>query len=603
MKTISTLVFDNKSGGDSLGKRLSTSTTSPLATLFNHNGVCMNILLLPLELLEKIFKLLNQKTLYNTCLVSKQWNKAVYMVWHTIDLSKSHNHFTHLTSRIKTSISNIKSQKIKYLEAICNNLISNNGFLIPPLITSKKDGSSQQLSIFLKNYNSSSSSGNSSNSSNSINSNSNSSILYSSNSESDKQQQLYIKQQQDVSLNNSSLENNNLISDQTNNSIENTDLISNNSNLNNNSNSSNDSNNNNNSKKQKQQSKQMSVQMKLEKEIEYRIERKMFSFFVGLCNRYERIEVLDLSGCTDLRMDSLSMLVKHFSQTLRKLITRRCKSPTITDASLADLFKQQYLPKLNTLSIGEMNSVGDLTIASVCLYCPELTALGLARCSKITDQSIINLSQSPIASRLSIIGLNHLSHLQDESILALGMSSPNLSIFSVSNLKNLTSDTLSKIFLNCNLLGSIDLSGCVNIDDTVLDSISMRCHQLFQLNISRSTKVTSLAVKRVVQNCKKLSILFLCKTTVDDECILSIIENLNLLEILYASSCCNLTDTSVGAILNLGTERLGKMIVSFSFCPNISKSLLSILHSFTKTSTSPSLSSSCSDSLEDKEEF
>eukprot|EP01132_Coremiostelium_polycephalum_P008506 gene8506-10456_t len=314
---------------------------------------------------------------------------------------------------------------------------------------------------------------------------------------------------------------------------------------------------------------------KLQEEISIQLERKMESFFNGLCLRYCRVEVLDLSGCTDLKVEWLSALVSQFSLSLRKLITRRCKSPTITDQSFSEILR--HTPKLVTLSIGEMPLVGDLCMESLLKHVPSITALGLGRCHKITDKSIYMLANSPIAAQLHTIGLNQLSHLSDSSIRQLGIKSPNLTIFSVSNLKNLTSDTLSTVFLNCPSLGSIDLSGCINTDDSVLEAISINCLNLFQLNISNDSKITSCSIKLVVQKCKLIRILFVSRTMVDDDCIISIIENLNL-EVLYATGCTSLTDNSIRAFLYIGPERLGKMILNFSSCPFISQSLVSILH-------------------------
>ncbi|KAM9968629.1 hypothetical protein ACTFIW_007779 [Dictyostelium discoideum] len=542
------------------------------------NQQYMDILKLPLELLEKIFKFLEQKSLCSTSLVNKQWNHTVNLVWHTIDLSKSHSHFTHLASKVKSLSKNNKGgKKIRVLETICNNLVSNNGFLIPPL-------SNKNNPIFKKNYNSSSSSsGNNNNNNNNNNSN-------------------YIENNKEIVP----IENNNII--ESNNEKE---FIKDSLNLQfyyeNSSNKNNDNNNNNDKELtveeiifNKKQLKSNGSRSKLEKEIEDRIEKRMDHFFKSICNRFQRVEVLDLSGCTDLKMDSIMLLVRSFSQTLKKLTTRRCKSLSITDERFSQIF--QYCKKLTTLSLGEMPLIGDQTITQLSIHCPNLEALGIARCINITDKSIITLSKALVQyqaknnnsnsnsnssnnnySKLKIIGLNHLSHLSDECILMLGLScSKTLNIFSVCNLVNLTSDTLSKIFLNCRQLGSIDLSGCVNADDTVLESIAMKCGNLFQLNISRLPKVTSSSLKLVAQHCKLIRLLFISKTMVDDDCIVYCVDNLNLLEVLFASHCSNLTDVSIKSILDLGTERLSSMIVNFSSCINISTSLISILQSFTK---------------------
>ncbi|KYR02356.1 hypothetical protein DLAC_01190 [Tieghemostelium lacteum] len=485
-----------------------TTTMTSVSSSNNNNNNIQNessgdslLETLPMEIIENILKYLNQRELSITCRVSKSWNRIIYLLWHTIDLSKSHHHFTHLSSKLKQSLQKVKKNKIGYLQAIFQNLVNNNGFFIPPLVTNPDSYSNS-------NKVSSTASSANANGSGSINP-----AIFQKN----------IVQQQ-------------------------------------------------------------STAKRIQQEIQDRLEKRIENFFQTLCFRHHRIEVLDLSGCSDLKMDSLLLMVQTFSQTLQKLMTRRCKSNTMTDMAFSEIF--QYLPKLKTLAIGEMPMVGEISIGAMIHHCPLIDALGLGQCQGMNDDSIIALSKSSQAKSLHTIGLNNLSSLGDHCIRELGTHAPNLVIFSVNNIRSLTSDTLSTIFLNCSLMGSIDLSGCMQTDDSVLVSISKSCTQLFQFNISRIQKITSYSINLVIRKCKNLRILLLSKTMVDDDCVLSMIDNLNL-ETLYAPGCTGITDVSVQSFLNLGPERLSKMFINFSQCLHISQSLISILQSLTKSSLSP----------------
>ncbi|EFA81947.1 hypothetical protein PPL_05181 [Heterostelium album PN500] len=138
----------------------------------NNNNKHLTLISLPIEIIDKILHHLNQSTLSILCMVSHEWNKIINALWHTIDLSKSHHHFTHLSTKMKMSIQSLKrksgnknnnnlqdneefleqttssssslssssssssnqhKKKISSLESIVNNLISNYGFLIPGL--------------------------------------------------------------------------------------------------------------------------------------------------------------------------------------------------------------------------------------------------------------------------------------------------------------------------------------------------------------------------------------------------------------------------------------------------------------------------------------
>ncbi|EGG24962.1 hypothetical protein DFA_03207 [Cavenderia fasciculata] len=497
-----------------------TSTTTPLndITLANNTISFIN---LPLEIIDSILHLVGQSTLRSASMVSKQWNVVVNSLWHTIDLSKSHNHLTHISSKLnqlkqqnnptkqtrkKEKVANKQkkqeqddlymdktssdhdnivvtlptsstpptapttTKKLNSLESIIQNMILNYGFLIPG---SGPDSTSPP--IFQR-------------------------------------QMLRSKKvQQDISI-----------------------------------------------------------------QLDVRIER----FFSGLAVRYCRVEVLDLSGCVDMKLESLSTLAQAFSSTLTKLVTRRCRSTSMVDADFADQVIS-YLPKLETLAIGEMPYIGDKTIERAVSIAPSLKALGLGKCLTINDQAIAHLV--PIASRIKTIGLNNLTQLSDLAVRSLGVLCQNIVIFSISNMKHLSSDTLSAIALACPRLGSFDIGGCDNVDDNVLEAIASNCHQLFQFNISKCTLVSSHAIDMVIQRCRQIKILFLSKTAVDDDCILNAIDILPL-EILISIGCSNLTDRVLQSLFKIGNERLSKMIVSLNSCPHISDSLLSILQHLTKQS-------------------
>eukprot|EP01133_Synstelium_polycarpum_P003786 gene3786-4366_t len=403
-----------------------------------------------MEIVDKILHYVGQSTLAATSAVSREWHKQINNYWHTVDLSKSSKHFTHMPAKIKQEVMALQKKGTeKRLESIVANLVANYGFLVPG-----SGGSSPPLFG------------------------------------------------------------------------------------------------------------QKNTKKTLQEEIEKQLQAKIDAFFLDLPARYGRVEVLDLSGCSNLKLDSLVTLVLAFAPTLVKLMTRRCKSPTLTDVEFARGVVANA-PKLKTLY-----------------------SLGLARCSALTSEGIQRFSTSPTTKNMRTIGLNYMSQLSDASIRSLGTACTNLTIFSLSNIKHLTSDTLAKIALSCPKMGSFDISGCDKTDDFVMEAIAINCRQLFQLNISKCHRVSSHAIAHVAQHCKKIRILFLSNTMVDDDSMHTVIENLHL-EVLISIGCQNLTDKSVQRLFDIGNERLCKMLINLSLCNNISQSLIGVLQHLTKPQYTP----------------
>lgn len=171
---------------------------------------------------------------------------------------------------------------------------------------------------------------------------------------------------------------------------------------------------------------------------------------------FERLRVLDLSGCTMISDSSVHKIVT-VAPKLKNIVLAKCFD--ITDASLAHL--ATLGKNLQYVHLAHCMHITNRGVATLVEGCPRIQYLDFACCGQLTDISVFHISS---LSRLKRVGLVKCPNITDYGILALAQRSlddPSYRIERVhlSYCANLTLQSISPLVKAATSLTHLSLTG------------------------------------------------------------------------------------------------------------------------------------------------
>ena len=134
--------------------------------------------------------------------------------------------------------------------------------------------------------------------------------------------------------------------------------------------------------------------------------------FYNIPNRpIESLRNIDLSNC-ELITDNTVIKLVSIAPRLRSLILAKCKN--ITDRGVESITR---LGKwIHYLALGHCSQITDASVKEIARSCNRIRYIDLANCSHLTDDSVKELAALPKLKRVGLVKCNKISNL---SIVAL----------------------------------------------------------------------------------------------------------------------------------------------------------------------------------------
>ncbi|KAK6785957.1 hypothetical protein RDI58_014482 [Solanum bulbocastanum] len=273
-----------------------------------------------------------------------------------------------------------------------------------------------------------------------------------------------------------------------------------------------------------------------------------------LLNRFQNLESLSLSGCTELPDSGLSLLPRHGSK-LQSLHLDCCFG--ITDSGLSCVASGCSL--LVILSLYRCN-VTDYGLEAISNSCLALEDLNLSYCSRISDYGVRAISQN--CRHLRAIRISYcrnltgagfqgcsqtLTHLEADSCrlepngIRSILSGGGIEYLSVSNLtwctrvnglaaisvgsaaklrvlnfrssRTIGDDCIMTIAKGCPSLQEWNLAICHEVKIAGWESIASHCHNLKTLHVNRCRNLCDRGLQALRTGCKRLSILYITRSS------------------------------------------------------------------------------------------
>lgn len=271
-----------------------------------------------------------------------------------------------------------------------------------------------------------------------------------------------------------------------------------------------------------------------------------------LLNRFQQLESLSLSGCTELPDSGLALLPPHGSklQSLNldccfritdnglSFVASGCSSLVIlslyrcnvTDYGLEALSNSCVaLEDLNLSYCPRISDYGIRTISQKCRhlrairisYCRNLTGAGFQGCSQTLtylEADSCRLEPNGIRSILSGGGLEYLSvcnltwciHVDGLVAISVGFAA-KLRVLNFRFSRTIGDNCIMAIAKGCPLLQEWNLALCHGVMIGGWESIASHCHNLKTLHVNRCRNLCDRGLQALRTGCKCLSILYITR--------------------------------------------------------------------------------------------
>jgi hypothetical protein len=156
--------------------------------------------------------------------------------------------------------------------------------------------------------------------------------------------------------------------------------------------------------------------------------------------------------------------------------------------------------RVSTMTYLQCQPDADDFIVGCLAHCPCLVSLSLARCTLITDASVIALSDIHCLRHLVLSGC---CNVTDIALVVLSERCPHLQSLDVRGC-DVTDRGLARIAMRCSSLLSIKISGASFI--TALDFIATGCRGLSSISFSRCISISEISIQSLIRNTALTSI-------------------------------------------------------------------------------------------------
>lgn len=187
---------------------------------------------------------------------------------------------------------------------------------------------------------------------------------------------------------------------------------------------------------------------------------------------------------------------------------------------------------------------GAITILSS--TCKNIEILNLKQCVKLTDKSFVQIG----ANLNKIISLNLEScNIGDEGLDAISQGCPNIEAIELSWCQKLTSKSLTNFLKVVANLKHFSAKGLDIVNDAVVKELSTNCKNLLSVNLKNCKSITDEGVISIANNCPQLRHLCIshCKLLTDAS-LIALGQKTNDLYVLESSRCSNFTDAGFIAL-------------------------------------------------------
>ena len=274
------------------------------------------------------------------------------------------------------------------------------------------------------------------------------------------------------------------------------------------------------------------------------LKRSLKDVMVGIPN----LEVLDISGCYNVRDDALRHALAHELPRLTSLNLSLCKQ--ITDNTVQRM--SQYLKNLEVLELGGCANLTSSGLLLLAWELRKLKVLNLRSCRCISDQGIghlagINRNMGPHgALALEELVLQDCQKLTDQSLKYMSVGLTSLRVLNLSFCSGV-SDSGLRYLAKMPTLRELNLRSCDGVSDMGVGYLAQGGSRVTAIDLS-FCGVADQGVIHISQGLYHLRTLSLCNCNISDDSLQRLVRTCHDLDTLNIGQCSRITDVGLQAL-------------------------------------------------------
>ncbi|PRP85823.1 hypothetical protein PROFUN_06015 [Planoprotostelium fungivorum] len=208
-------------------------------------------------------------------------------------------------------------------------------------------------------------------------------------------------------------------------------------------------------------------------------DKSLKDLFVGLVS----LQKLNISNCKGVNYDPLEILSRY--QVTMESLSMQWSSKFVLP-SINSIVRHERC-SLQKVDFRECKQITDDFIVTLASFCPSLEELWLDSCIKLTDQSVIRVSQYCNIRALRLTGVFRVT---DTSIMHLAVHNPGLQVLALGKCYKVTDASVIKIAKFCKNIRVLQLQGCQSITDAAVMHLSHNSFSLCKLGLDACPQIT-----------------------------------------------------------------------------------------------------------------
>lgn len=286
----------------------------------------------------------------------------------------------------------------------------------------------------------------------------------------------------------------------------------------------------------------------------------------------QKLKILAINACNGVSDVGVEALCKGCPNL--KLFWLK-KSAVLSDNGLVAFAKASV--SLENLQLEECHRITQAGFFSILSNCgKKLKALSLVNCSGVKDLTYAYPLVAPCNS-LQSLAIRNCPGVGNATIAVVGRLCPELTHLELSGLLGITDEGLLPLVQSCVAsLVEVNLRGCVNVTDKSVSAIAkLHGRTLESLITDGCRHVTDATLVEISDSCWLLNELDVSKCGITDSGIATLASAVNLrLQILSLSGCPLVSDKSLPFLQELGQNLYG---LNIKHCRGISSSTVHVL--------------------------
>ncbi|PRP80267.1 hypothetical protein PROFUN_12734 [Planoprotostelium fungivorum] len=171
------------------------------------------------------------------------------------------------------------------------------------------------------------------------------------------------------------------------------------------------------------------------------------------------LDTIVLSGCTNLRGDSVASILQNLEQLGRAYFSHCVCIHNVEKMQQRE--RRGGLRTMEGLFFSRCINMSDHMLLESLKECSNLTTLVLSECNRLTDASTSLIPT--MCPHLQLLDLAFVDSITDATIEAIAKKCNKLTTFTATNCVLITDASVSLLIQNCKMLSSLILSGCERI--------------------------------------------------------------------------------------------------------------------------------------------